>query len=75
MKLHADTKGSGYVANEHVVALRLVTEPNNLDEFIEVQVAELRDGSLNIVVFGTVGNPARDKHNNPIIRVWPSKKP
>lgn len=72
MKLHGDTR-SGYVANDRTETVRLVTEPNDADEFIEVQVAELGDGSLNVVIAGEV-SVSKDSRGNPMIRVWPTAK-
>lgn len=75
MKLHGDTTGGGYVANGRTEAVRLTTEPNDDDESIKVQVAEMGDGSLNIVIAGEVANTiSRDSRGNPMIRIWPTTK-
>lgn len=75
MKIHGDT-ASGYIANSQPVkSLRITTEPNNLDEFIEMQVAELRDGSLNVVLaVGTESSIGRDSRGNTTLRLWPTAK-
>lgn len=58
-----------------VRSMSLVTEPNNLGEFIEIQVAELRDGSLNVVIAGQPGlNNTTDSRGNFTMRVWPTVK-
>ena len=61
--------------HDNISTVQLRTEPNSLKEFIEIQAADMGDGSINIVIFGTIGNPERDSRGNPLIRVWPTTKP
>lgn len=76
MKLHADNATTPRIDNlGETKSIRLTTEPNNLGEFIEIQVAELRGGSLNVVVSGELQREMRfDSHGNQIIHVWPTAK-
>lgn len=77
MQVDLDTTviGDRVTARKGVSSLRIVTEPNNLGEFIEVQVAQLRDGSLNVVMAGTPhATLPRDQRGFYSLRIWPAAK-
>jgi hypothetical protein len=76
MRLSADTPGLRHTATEvsQITSLSITTEPNNAGEFIEIQIAEQRDGLLTLVIAGDALSDRMDRDGNLLMRVWPTAR-
>jgi nitrate reductase NapAB chaperone NapD len=73
MKLHIDAVNQNL---NQVRSMSVTTAPNNVGQFVELQIAEQLDGSLIVVV---AGEPSTELTKDPRgfghLRVWPTAKP
>lgn len=75
MKVKLSPRPVLYPTLQNVETVQILTEPDEDGRFIEVQVADLGDGTLNVVIAGEVERASRlDKYGNTQIRVWPTSK-